>query len=124
MKLRAVVLFVLAFVGVAFAQDLPKVGVYQLDPALTAVVGGVLGIIISPLTALLKKWFKTEGVTTQLVHFVLSVLIVAGIGFAQGAFGQGVQGVWSVVGAVFAAFFTGLGSYTLQRQAVEGALKK
>lgn len=122
--LKTLLLLALALAGFAFAQDLPKVGSFELDPTLSALVGAGLGIVISPLTALLKKWFKTEGITTQVVHFTLSLLIVAGIGYAKGAFGMGAQGIWAVLTALTTAFLTGIGSYTLQKQAAEGALKK
>lgn len=117
----------LALIGastIALAQNtINKVGGFQLDTTTTTLIGAGLGIVVSPITALTKKWFHTEGITTQLVHAGLSTLITAGIGYSQGAFGPGWQGAGQAALAAFATFLVGLGQYTRNKQAAEGAAK-
>lgn len=126
MKRLLPLIALLGITAPALAQDtapITQVGDFHLDPVLTTVVGAGTGFIASPLTALLKKWTGSQGLTTQMIHAGLSVAITAGIGYSQGAYGPGWQGVGQMLLSAGAAFITGIGFYTMQKQSTKGALK-
>ena len=104
-------------------QPITNVGNFQLDLQTSVLVGAGLGFVVSPVTALIKKWTGTEGVTTQVVHAGLSVAVTAGIGYARGAYGPGWEGVGQAALSALATFITGIGFYTMQKQSTKGALK-
>ncbi|AFZ66971.1 hypothetical protein [Deinococcus peraridilitoris] len=90
----------------------PDVAGYQLSAELlvlvTPLVALVMNAIGSPLTALSKRLFNTEGVLTRAVHTVIIVLITLVVGVATGAL-QGAPGALAI--AAVLAILKGFGDY-------------
>lgn len=93
----------------------------EINAVLTVVVGYLSALLVGPLTALSKKWFNTEGVTTVSVSALLSGLIGVGITIYQAT--QGNVG-WGGVIVALLAFIKSNGDYLIKRQATKGAVEK
>lgn len=85
------------------------------------VIGLLSAALVGPATAIAKKWFKTEGVTTVAVSAALSTLVAVGVMIYQAA--QGTLS-WSGVIIGLIAFIRSNGEYLKVRQATKGAVEK
>jgi hypothetical protein len=127
MKRNGLMLAVLALSGVAFAQagspspiinplpDMPEPLTGAQINDLTA-YGITLagGLLVRPVTAVLQSWGPTSKVDPKLISGGLSLLMVTGVGIAQGVYGSGAKGVLGGLLAGAAAF---LYSYAQNRAA-------
>jgi hypothetical protein len=106
--------------GIALAQvaEPPVPTIPGLDPA---IVAGLIGIasawLVKPLTALGKKWFGYEGITSQMVALALSVIIAGGVSYAQGAYSHDGRGIIALLIAVVTSFVKSMGDYTASKLA-------
>lgn len=90
-----------------------------------ALIGTLIGLIsaplVTPLTALYKRFGRTSGPTTVTVSAVLSLLVSLAFAFAAAAAqGEGVNWVGVAVGAVV-AFLKSNGDYLTRVQAARKA---
>jgi predicted MFS family arabinose efflux permease len=113
-----------ALLGFSFAQDTPvTVGGFTPSPTDWALISGGVGLLVSPLTALIKRWGKTDGVQTTLVNLALSTLATSALGYSQGAYGPGWPGVGQAALNAGLAFLVSWGQHAARKQATESAQK-
>lgn len=79
--------------------------------AVAAFVVFVAPYLVSPLSAIWKRWRKTSGPDTRTIIKVLTGLIVGVGGFALGLYGYDVRGVLNAVMAAVLAYLKTVGDY-------------
>lgn len=80
--------------------------------------------LVRPLTALLQTWRVTAQIDAKLIASVLSLLMVTGIGWKQGIYGEGVKGVLMALAAGAAAFVYSYGKNRAASLSAEGGTRR
>lgn len=97
--------------SIARAQDaLPGVPA-EYQATLTAAIGLLSGLLVYPLTALAKRFWKTSGVNTVVISAVLSLLVAAGFNVWQAVATQGSVPIWTALITALWAFVQANGAY-------------
>ncbi|GEM45927.1 hypothetical protein [Deinococcus cellulosilyticus] len=123
-RLQFLFTFIAALAGFALAQDAP-VTVGGFTPSATdwALISAGLGLVVSPLTGLIKRWAKTEGIQTTFVNLALSTLATTALGYSQGAYGPGWPGAGQAALNAGIAFLISWGQHAARKNAAESAQK-
>lgn len=97
----------------AFAQTampLPD-GLDAYSAAIALFVGLLSGLLVHPLTAIAKRFGRTEGPTTVAISAVLSLLVSAGYALYQAAASHPGPGLWGALLNAAIAFVFANGLY-------------
>lgn len=94
-------------------NDLPSTIPSDYQAITTVIIGLISSMLVQPLTAIAKKYRKTEGVDTVKISFWLSLAI--GFAFALSSALSGTGSLWGAIPIALTAFIRSNGDYILRK---------